>query len=169
MYARPFINSQEFSRNGQEISGEVPLAGLPRLQDVLVNPQGILSYTIRGGVDRQGSHFLDVNVTGSCQLRCQRCLEGMEYQALLDTRLILRDQASLDALDATVTGGEEEEFDSILADMHLDVHHLLEDEILLSLPFAPKHESGACQVLGEKNRQQEELHPFAVLEKFKRS
>ena len=164
MYARPFIDSLDFAGNGREIGGEVPVAELPRLQEVLESPQGILSYTVRGGVDKLGSHFLDVSVTGRCQVRCQRCLEGMDYPVRLDTRLLLRDQASLDALE-----DEEEEFDSILADVQLDVLNLLEDEILLSLPFAPKHEPGACQAAGGESRHGEERHPFAALAKLKRN
>jgi uncharacterized protein len=164
MDARPFIDSLDFARNGREISGEVPVAELARLLDMLENPQGILSYTVRGGVDNQGIHFLDISVTGRCRLLCQRCLEGLDYPVQLDTRLLLRDQASLDTMD-----DEDEELDSILADAHLDVLNLLEEEILLSLPIAPRHETGACQAAGSENRHQEEQHPFADLAKLKRS
>jgi uncharacterized protein len=169
MYARPFIDSLDFAGNGQQISGEVPVAELPRLRDVLEDTQGILRYSVQGGVDKLGHHFLDVSVEGHCQLRCQRCLSGLDYPVRLDTRLLLRDQASLDALDDGVAGGEEEEFDSILADAHLDVLDLLEEEILLSLPIAPKHEAGGCQAADGENTHQEEQHPFAVLAKLKRS
>jgi len=146
---------------------------------VLENSQGALSYTVRGGLDKLGNHLLDVSITGNCRLRCQRCLGAMEHAVRIDTRLLLRDQTSLDALD--VAGGEEEEFDSILADAHLDVLDLLEEEILLSLPIAPKHklghELGACQVAegGNKplrqaqDRHEEEKTPFAVLAKLKRN
>ncbi|MEO8332747.1 MAG: DUF177 domain-containing protein [Gallionella sp.] len=188
MYARPFIDSLDFANNGREISGTVPVAELPRLQEMLEHPHEILSYTVRGGVDKQGYHFLDVSVTGSFQLRCQRCLEGMDYPAQLDTRLLLRDQTILDALDSKehLAGhpDEEDEFDSILADSQLDVLNLLEDEILLSLPIAPKHEpgapsheQGACQAAGggdrplrqAQDKHEEDRQPFAVLAKLKRN
>ncbi|MDO8262329.1 MAG: YceD family protein [Gallionella sp.] len=169
MHARPFIDSLDFARNGQKIYGEVPIAELPRLLDVLGNPHGVLSYTVQGVVDKLGNPSLDVSIAGSCQLRCQRCLKGLDYAVQLDTRLLLRDQESLDALDDNVAGGEEEEFDSILADAHLDVLGLLEEEILLSLPIAPKHELGACQATESENAREEEQHPFAVLAKLKRN
>lgn len=169
MYARPFINSLDFARNGREISGEVPVAELPRMLDMLQNPEGILSYTVQGGVDKQGTHFLDVNVVGQCRLRCQRCLNGMDYPVRLDTRLLLRDQASMEVLDDMIAGGGVEEFDSILADAHLDVLDLLEEEILLSLPIAPKHDLGACQATNGENAYKEEKSPFAVLAKLKRN
>ena len=168
MYARPFINSLDFARNGRRLGGEVQLAELPRILEMLENPQGILSYTIQGGVDMQGTYFLDLSVAGQCRLRCQRCLHGLDHPVRLDTRLLLRDQPSLDALDHKDAGGDEEEFDSILADAHLDVLDLLEEEILLSLPIAPKHEFGACKAAGGGNRH-EERHPFEVLAKLKSS
>ena len=167
MYARPFIDSLDFAGNGQQISGEMRVAELPRLLDVMANSQGILSYTVQGGVDKLGTPFLDVGVVGQCLLRCQRCLNILDYPVRLETRLLLRDQASLDALDEGVAGGEEEEFDSILADTHLNVPDMLEEEILLSLPIAPKHELGACQVTDGENAQKEEKNPFAVLAKLK--
>ncbi len=167
MFARPFIDSLDFAGNGRQISGEVPVAELPRLLDALENPQGILSYTVRGGLDSRGDPLLDVSITGQCQLRCQRCLNAMDYSVRLDVRLMLRDQASLDALDS---GGEdEEEWDSILADAHLDVLNLLEEEILLSLPIAPRHELGACQATGSGDTHEEEKNPFAILAKLKRN
>jgi len=163
MDARPFIDSLDFAENGRQISGKVPVAGLPRLLDVLDSHQGTLEYTLRGGADKQGHPLLDVNITGNCRLRCQRCLGAMEHAIRIATRLLLKDQASLDAMD----DDEEEAFESILADTHLDVLSLLEEEILLSLPFAPRHESGTCQMTDEPIKQKE--NPFAALVKLKRN
>lgn len=158
MYARPFIDSIDFAKNGREISGEAPLAEMTRLLEMLENPQGALSYTVRGGISSFGVPLLDVSMAGQVQLCCQRCLNVMDYPISLEERLLLRDQASLDAL-----GDDEEEFDSILAEAHLDVLNILEEEILLSLPIAPRHESGDCMVAAKENRQGEAKHPFAAL------
>lgn len=163
MFARPFIDSLDFARNGSEISGVVPVTEMPRLLDALEDSQGILSYTVRDGLDSRGDPLLQVNITGQCQLRCQRCLNAMDYPVRLDVRLMLRDQAGLDAL-----GDDEDECDSILAEAQLDVLNLLEEEILLSLPIAPRHDDpGVCQAADGKNGLREEKNPFAVLAKFK--
>ena len=164
MYARPLIDSLDFARNSQESCGEVPLAEMSRLLELLANAQGMLSYTISGNLDNQGSPFLNLSANGSCQLFCQRCLESMDYQVELNTRLLLRKQEDLDAL-----GDEIEEFDSILADVKLDVLNLLEDEVLLSLPIAPKHVPGACQAAIGRNGFAGENHPFETLKKLKRN
>lgn len=162
MYARPFIDSIDFAKNGREISGEAPLAEMTRLLGMLESPQGVLSYTIRGGTSSFGVPLLDVSMAGQVQLCCQRCLNVMDYPISLEGSLLLRDQASLDAL-----GDDEEEFDSILAEAHLDVLNILEEEILLSLPISPKHESGNCMAATNENRQGEAKHPFAALARFK--
>ena len=152
MYARPFIDSLDFALKGMQIDTQVSFAELPRLLDVLENPQGILHYTLHGGQDDLGRSVLDVSMNGSCQLRCQRCLNGMDYTIQHEARLLLCDKAALDVLESSgfLAGhpdeDEEDECESILADAHLDVLALLEEEILLSLPIAPMHQQGACQV-----------------------
>ena len=40
MYARPFIDSLDFARKWREISGEMPIAELPRLQEMLDSSRG---------------------------------------------------------------------------------------------------------------------------------
>ncbi|MBK9160207.1 MAG: DUF177 domain-containing protein [Nitrosomonadales bacterium] len=164
MFARPFIDSLDFARNGRKVDGKVPVAEMPRLRDMLEDSSGDLGYMVQGGMDPQGIPYLDVSITGSCRLRCQRCLEALDHAVSIDTRLLLRDQESLNALD-----GEEDTFDSILADTHLDVTDMLEEEILLSLPIAPRHEPGDCRETDSENGQVEEQHPFAVLAKLKRN
>jgi uncharacterized protein len=170
MNARSFIDSLDFASNRREICGELQVAELQRLQDLLESQQGNIAYRIKGGVDEQGDAYLEVSVTGRCHVRCQRCLEAMDYPVQLDTRLMLRDQASLDA-EELLAGqpGHELVFDSILADDHLDVLSMVEDEILLSLPISPRHEQGECQVANVENGHQEQSRPFADLVKLKRN
>ncbi|MCK9354388.1 MAG: YceD family protein [Gallionella sp.] len=165
MYARPFIDSLDFAENGKEIKGEVPFAGMPRLLDELESPDGVLQYTVRGGVDKLDVPFLHVVMTGDCRLQCQRCLGALEHEIRIDTRLLLRDQAELDALDAQE--GDEEEFDSVLASTQFDVLSMLEEEILLSLPISPRHESGACQAKGGESAGNGKENPFAALANLK--
>ena len=164
MYARPFIDSLDFARSGKQIAAEVPFVELPRLLDVLDDTQGVLQFSLLGTSDKLGNPALDVSMNGICQLRCQRCLKSLDYVIQYESRLLLRDEAALEALQ-----DDDEECDSILAEENLDVLALLEEEILLSLPIAPKHDLGACQVAGNESAQEGERHPFAVLEKLKRN
>jgi uncharacterized protein len=54
--------------------------------------------------------------------------------------------------------------DCITASSELDVAELIEDEILLSLPFAPRHKEDACRrALGERQRDAMRSSAFAKL------
>lgn len=162
MFARHFIDSLDFAHNGRELHGVVPLTEMPRLQDMLASPEGEISYFVRGLPDKDGKPMLEVTVEGLCQLRCQRCLNGFEYSIKLFSRLQLAQASELDEFSVE----ENDEADSIVADKHLDVLSMIEEEILLSLPFAPKHPSGACQSVVE-GKNQSAPHPFAALEGLK--
>lgn len=158
MSARPFIDTQDFARNHSEISGEVPVSGMERLTDLLADSQGVLHYALRGYSDKDGELYLDVEVEGVCQLLCQRCLQALAYPVAIHSRLLL--QAEDDLMQE-----EDDAPDSIAPDRHLDVLALLEDEVLLSLPIAPRH--AECVAVYRQADQGGELHPFAALGQLK--
>jgi len=162
MFARHFIDSLDFARNGKELRGEAAVADLPRLQDMLAAPDGVIRYVVRGLQGKDGKLMLGLEVDGSCRLRCQRCLDALEHPVKLETRLLLAREGELDAFS-----DDEDEPDSIAADKRLDVLDMVEQEILLSLPFAPRHPEGECRpAAGAEGRP--ETNPFAVLAGLKK-
>jgi uncharacterized protein len=164
MFARHFIDSPDFARNGRELCEVVPVAEMPRLQDLLAGSGGEISFTLRGLPDVNGKPALEVAVDGVCQLRCQRCLDGFAYTVKFTSRLVLSDAGELDEL----SDDGDDAADMIAADSHLDVLNLVEEEILLSLPIAPKHPPGVCQ-LAEEGSGRSGANPFAVLAALKKS
>lgn len=159
MFARHFIDSLDFARKGKELNGEIPVAEMHRLGELLAVPGGEVRYVLRGFQDKDGNPMLELALDGLCHLQCQRCLQGMDYPIRMVSRLML-------AKDQPESELAEENFDSIPPDGNLDVAALVEDEILLNLPFAPKHESGACQAEVAGSRQGGE-NPFAALRSLK--
>jgi uncharacterized protein len=157
MFAQHFIDSLDFARKGREMQGEVQLAEMPRLQDKLAVSEGKISFVVRGMQDKNGLPMLELTLNGLCQLRCQRCLGELAYPVQLHSCLRLAQAGELDEFSV-----DEDEQESITADPRLDVLALLEEEILLSLPFAPAHPVGACQPL-MKGSDRSERSPFAVL------
>jgi uncharacterized protein len=162
MFAQPFIDSLDFARRGEELRGEIPLAEMKRLNDVLLSREGSVRYVLRG-LHSQAQHskvqqsLLELSLEGQCQLRCQRCLNAMPYSLQLVSCLRLVSEG-----DEAESDLENDESDTIEASKNLDVLDLIEEEILLSLPFAPKHEIGSClpdaAVLDRSVK-----HPFAAL------
>jgi uncharacterized protein len=154
MFARPLIDSIDFARNSGEICGEVQMSALPRLSDMLSNGDSLLTYKVSGATD--GDRFLLlVTLEGQCHLRCQRCMGDFTYPIALTSRLQLLTAEELELLDG------DDSLDGIEAESQLDVLSLVEDEVLLGLPFAPKHPEGACSALTENL--QKSANPFAVL------
>lgn len=139
MSARQFIDSLDFARNGRELRGAVPVVEMPRLQDMLAAPAGEISFVLRGLQGRGGKPMLEVRLDGHCQLCCQRCMQSLAYPVKLVSQLYVIPDGDMDE-----PADVEDEIDSIPADTHMGVLALVEEEFLLSLPFAPKHPEGAC-------------------------
>ena len=78
---------------------------------------------------------------GALPVTCQRCLGAFAFPVAQRTRLLVaKSEAELAALDDS---GEDE---VVLGASPLDALELVEDELLLSLPHAPRHEEGQCPV-----------------------
>jgi len=154
MFARPFIDSVDFARNGKEMHGEIAVSALSRLADMLAKSGGSLTYIVRG-YQEADRDMLEVSLQGTCTLRCQRCLSELEYPVNMVSRLQL---LPADKLDATE---EDDDVDAIEAEPRLDVLALIEEELLLGLPFAPRHAEGGCAPA--TNDLQQKASPFAVL------
>ena len=122
-----------------EISGSVEPGRLERLADRVEStegPGGRVDWAIRGAADEQGRAAINVSIEGTVPLLCQRCLGVLEQPVAQSTMLLLaRDDADLVHLD-DISGHE-----VVLASGPIDPVALVEDELLLTLPFAPRHEA----------------------------
>jgi uncharacterized protein len=130
----------DLAARGGRLGGEIDLAGRPRIADRLA-PATIaapMAWAVAGGHDAAARPTLVVTIEGSLPLLCQRCLQSFDLPVAQRTELLLaRAEAEFEALDA----GDAE---VVLAAAPLDVLTLVEDEILLSLPFVPSHAEGQC-------------------------
>ncbi len=119
-----------------ELRGTVTPASLERLGDRVAEGSGEIQWTIRGGSDPLGRPAISVELDGSVPLVCQRCLGELRHAVDQTTTLLLaRSDAELEQLD------EASEHEVVLADAPLEALALVEDELLLTLPFAPRHDA----------------------------
>jgi uncharacterized protein len=156
------INSLDFARKALDIHDTIAVSQFSRLADFLSATDGSLSYRLTGYVDGNQKPGLKLHINGKLQLICQRCLGAMDID--LDTHssfIVVRDEASIPDTD-----DETDEIDYLVAETHMSVPDLIEDEILLSLPLAPKHELEACGAASKMN-ELKKPSPFAELEKLK--
>ena len=139
MPAQTVIDSLEFARIGQALHGSLPVPGLKRLRECLAEAFGEVEFMVKGGHDPRRRPTLSVDINGTLRLQCQRCLGALEYPLRLSNTLRL-----VSAGEAAAGDLDEEDAEWIEASAELDVAALVEDEILLSLPYAPRHEEGQC-------------------------
>ena len=127
---------------GESFGGEVDVSRRARIADRLApTSAALIAWEISGGRDGVGRPTLKVAIEGSLPLVCQRCLQPFELPVAQQTELLLaRTEEELEPLD---NSGDAE---VVLAAAPLDAMTLVEDEILLSLPFAPSHAEGQCPV-----------------------
>ena len=155
------IDSVASAREGVRIEGEVEVAALRRLIEAAGEQKGELRFATRGEATANGGLFLHLVVEGRLRLRCQRCLEPFELDVGLTRcfRLVEAGQAWPDDELA------DDSFDAISAERELDLVALVEQEVLLSLPLAPRHDNCATP------RHADDDHtpsPFAALSALKR-
>ncbi|HWI34863.1 MAG TPA: YceD family protein [Burkholderiales bacterium] len=136
MSHQPVIDGFEFATAGATQEGTLPLSSFPRLQDVIVSDKGEAAYTLSGVRDERGRPSLRLEVHATLQLRCQRCLGPLAYQVDTDELLVLAaSQAEIDADPMTVEAPSR-----VIAGKEMALRDLVEDELILALPYAPRHE-----------------------------
>lgn len=155
------IDGLEFARRGNHAHGAVAVASLSRVAESLAGNDGELDCEISGTHSADGHPELCLQVEGELQLRCQRCLEAMPFPLHIERRLRLMAPGAQWPDDEL----EEEDFDAIEASKELAVGSLIEDEVLLALPIAPRHD--VCGMPRTKDTQHD-VSPFAVLRNLKR-
>lgn len=158
------VDSLEFARGAKSLQGSFEIASLDRLHDRLASLAGTLVYQLSGFVDGKGRPGLRCRVQGTLELVCQRCLKPMTWEADLRSELLLA------ASEAELAGAEDEPEapDWLLAEKEMDVRALVEDEVLLGLPIAPKHPEGRCRA-ALPPQDAAAASPFAALARLKTS
>ncbi|MCL1860486.1 MAG: YceD family protein [Proteobacteria bacterium] len=150
-----------FAANSGALEGEVPVARLGRLSDQLAADEGLVCWQLSGSLDAEGKPRLDLVMNGRLVLRCQRCLGGLDWNlairtALLPVRVgqnVPEDELENDEVDAVEVDGDDP----------FDVLSLVEDEIILALPIAPRHaDCGMPEAVGTNGGARGQL-PFASL------
>jgi uncharacterized protein len=164
-----WIDAREFARLGQVQEGALPLAGFSRLGALLSDTGGGVEYRLQGSVDRHGKMGLALKIRSRVRVICQRCLAPMELPLEVDNRFRLIDSEPEWSMEtAEIDAGGEDE---IVAGPELDVAALIEDELLLALPLAPRHEhcrlaSGESENAGSDGKTGR-ASPFGVLARLK--
>jgi len=136
----PTIDTHEFTRRGDVAEGRVPLAELERLGSLLVADDGVLAWRLAGdselGADGSRRAHLHLALSATLAMRCVRCLERIDVPLDVerDYRLVATEaQAEQEDVD-------EDEVDLLVGARRFDLAGLVEDEAIMALPPAPRHD-----------------------------
>lgn len=164
------LDTATFTRNGQVFVATSPISGFSRVLDGLPAQKGQeISWSVKGSTDIAGQRFLSIHLSGFVVLTCQRCLLDFDYHLDTDNMVLVVDNE----LDLEVDADDPDALERILASTHLNALDVVEDELILSLPYVPFHEQ--CPELPEALKNQveeaedEKPNPFAVLSQLKKS
>ena len=149
-----------FAKEGRVLEGTLPLSALERLHDLLAVVEGEIIFRLEGSRGARGEHLLQLVVTGTLPLACQRCLKAVPYDLDVDSLLELVPEGAELSQDEL----EDDTRDFLPVAKELEVAELVEDEILLALPVAPRHEK--CGLPGAADAG-ERINPFAALSGLK--
>ena len=145
-----------FAREGRVLKGTLAVADLERLHDLLTDVSGEVAFELQGKQGKRGEHLLHLQVTGIIPLACQRCLGAIPFDLDVDSLLELIPEGA----DMSQDELEDDTRDFLPVASELYVAELVEDEILLALPVAPRHEK--CGLPGAADAG-ERINPFATL------
>jgi uncharacterized protein len=111
----------EFARHAEQASGTVAVSELTRVDTP--HRDGELEWSARGSMrGRHGTPRLDVEIDGAVTLTCQRCLQPMIEPVHIASRFL-------------IANGDEE-----AGSTAFDLVALVEDEVILALAIAPRHD-----------------------------
>ncbi|MBS0595392.1 MAG: DUF177 domain-containing protein [Proteobacteria bacterium] len=159
-----------FARAGGALQGEWPLAGFGRLlADAQPAPQAeaVVGWSAQGecrqAAGSEPQLWLRLRAHAAVELRCQRCLQPLAVPIDVDRRLrFVEGEAEAERLDA------DSDDDVLALEPALDLHALVEDELILALPLVPRHDDCSLPAGADAGDGLARAHPFAALEALRR-
>lgn len=148
------IDLWDLVRNQRTLRGAFPLVALSRLveglpQQVVVrdlaslpeDEQGVVWYEVTGESRVGGRSSMEISAQAMVCVTCQRCLEPMVQTLLENVQFDVVTQARFDALESEDI--DPDESDVVVGSRQFDLLELLEDQLILAIPYVPKH--AQCQ------------------------
>lgn len=158
---------------GVELHASEPIRHFTRLVDMLESDEGSVEIDLNCFIDEQGKRRIDGHVQAEVMIPCQRCLQPMPFR--IDSEF---------AVAAVWTEDQAENLPKhldpyVVGEGPQDVRGLIEDELIICLPYVSYHEledcaatphleTGADEVKAAEGAAPEaKKNPFNVLEQLK--
>lgn len=139
------LDVRAFAQNAALLEGPLLLSNLERLAQDLYGsgadlPSKIGQWQARGEAlatsGGAAQTWLHLEIDAQLPMQCQRCLQGLAQSLRIQRSFrFVRDEAQADAQD------DDAEEDILVATKQFHLLELIEDELIMALPFAPTHET----------------------------
>lgn len=155
---------QLLARQG-ELEGALPLAGMARLTEAVLAAPGEAQFSLRFGPAPQRRGRIDGWTRATVEVQCERCLEPVEVA--LGGPVALQVVDSEQQLEQLARGEE----GMVLPEAPVKLADWIEDELILSLPVAPRHGHDCALPVVLPTREdvaaEAPKNPFAALQRLK--
>lgn len=135
------VDPYKLSEQGARLEGQVPVAALRRVGDLLVSDEGVVSAVLDFGRDEERRRVIKGELEARLWVTCQRCLEPMEEH--VESRFELALVSDDDSARQVPSHYEPVQTD---ASGSLKLRELVEDELLLAMAPFPMHAEEDCKV-----------------------
>ncbi len=165
-----FIDPRQLAKQGATLTGQIDPDLCSRLAEAVIKISEPIISSLVFHVEDSGRKAIHIKSSTTVLVSCHRCLDAMSLPLQCDTIIGIvwtEDEA----------GTLPKELDPWIVAEEGDIAELLEDELLLALPFVIYHDETACSVnLGSLSSEKElnekidsPKNPFEVLRELKDS
>lgn len=132
------IDAFEFCRLKDYKDGTLEISSLARLCEESPNETRSLNWSLTGGTNQAGHAQLMLGVDGVISLICQRCLTPVDVNIDSASTLVLaHSESEADDIEVLLS---DDSVDVVAVSKKIDITELIEDEALLAIPQAVKHD-----------------------------
>lgn len=167
------VDSSELTRLGQTVCGQAALSHFKRLTKGLpAQGENVAEWSVRGMEDVTGQQALEVHVRANVVLQCQRCMQNMTHPVDSTSVLqVVQSESEIDALEDQQDSDPDTWIEPVLASRRLNLLELVEDELILSVPYVPKHATCSHDAAPQSPADDEPAakSPFSVLTQLKKN
>ena len=133
------INVLEFAKNKQSICSALDVQNLERVKEITEGIQGALSFKLSGDINEKNRAVLKLYICGKITASCQNCWELVEIT--VENNFVVPVFNTEAELDDALLDKNNADCDGIVANTQLNVLDFVEDEIIMLIPVALRHEN----------------------------
>ena len=136
-----YVDPRRLSMQGKTLTGSVDVNLCKRVKEAVKEISSTIDASLSFYLEEQGRKAVNIRASGSVKVICQRCLSSMPLKLECDTILcIVWSEEEADVLPKNLEAW-------IVPEKKGNLIDLVEDELLLALPFIAYHKKEECEPL----------------------